>query len=92
MGILQTRPQGNGLVSLSQQLIAARLNIRAGADGAGMERTFVAADALIGSQVVPPRGDGYRAPSETVRVTEELLAFNEGQVGPGACPDLGPSH
>jgi hypothetical protein len=86
MDILRTRPNGNGLISLSQQLIAAKLNVSAGAKDEGMERTFTAADALIGQLVVPPRGAGFRAPIDTVQITQELIAFNEGSVGPGACP------
>jgi hypothetical protein len=92
MDILRTRPNGNGLISLSQQLIAAKLNVAAGATDEGMERTFAGADTLIGPLVVPPRGAGFRAPIDTVQVTQELIAFNEGSIGPGAClaPDPRP--
>jgi hypothetical protein len=90
MDILGTKPRGNGLISLSQQLIAAKLNVSAGATPAGMAATFAAADALIGQQVVPPRGEGFRPPIETVQVTEALLAFNEGRVGPGDCAQPAP--
>jgi hypothetical protein len=85
LGILEREMAGNGLIAMGQQLIAARLNIAAGASAAGLEATFDQADGLIGDQVIPPRGDGWRAAAETTAVVETLAAFNDGRTGPGAC-------
>lgn len=85
LGILQRASADNGLVRMGQQLIAARLNIAAGAAGAGLEATLDQADQLIGAQVIPPRGDGWRAAEDTAAAVETLAAFNEGRTGPGAC-------
>ena len=85
MDILRTRPNGNGLVALAQEFIAAKLNVDAGASGDGMEQTFTAAEAMIGKRVVPPRGDGFLTPLETMAVTDTLFSFNEGRLGPGTC-------
>jgi hypothetical protein len=85
LGILQREMAGNGLIAMGQQLIAARLNIAAGASAAGLEATFDQADGLIGDHVIPPRGDGWRAAAETAAVVETLAAFNDGRTGPGPC-------
>jgi hypothetical protein len=83
--ILRAAPGDNGLVSLAQQLITSHLNLHAGAPPMGLEPTVAAADALVGALVVPPRGEGWRAPAETDAITESLRAFNMGLVGPGPC-------
>jgi hypothetical protein len=81
-----TQPvRGNGLISLSHQLIAAKLNVGSGADPSGIQSAIDAADALIGSRVVPPVGSGYLAPSSTSALNTALTNFNEGLTGPGHC-------
>jgi hypothetical protein len=77
--------KGNGLVSLSHQLIAAKLNIAAGADPTDAAAAIAAADALIGGLVVPPIGSGYLAPSSTASLTTALDNYNNGVTGPGHC-------
>ncbi len=85
LAIFHRAVKGNGLVSLSHQLIAARLNIGLGASPAGLEGTFAEADALIGALVVPPIGTDSLPTSATSALNDALTAFNEGKVGPGHC-------
>ncbi|MFN0152497.1 MAG: hypothetical protein ACKVU1_17485 [bacterium] len=87
MSILRQSVQGNGLVSMSRQLIATKLNLAMGADPTDVAPTVVAADALIGALVVPPVGSGYLAPATTSAFTEVLDDFNNGIIGPGHCGD-----
>jgi uncharacterized repeat protein (TIGR01451 family) len=79
--------RGNGLVSLSHQLIAAKLNVASGADPSGIQSAVAAADALIGARVVPPVGSGYLTPSSTSALNTALTNFNEGVTGPGHCDE-----
>jgi cysteine-rich repeat protein len=84
LAIFATPVRGNGLVSLAHQLIAAKLNVAAGADDAEIAAAIAEADALIGGRVVPPVGDGRLAPDQASALVEELDAFNNGRLG-GAC-------
>lgn len=83
--ILDQPPKGNGLVSLAHQLIAAKLNIASGASAAAISSTVASADALIGSLLVPPAGNGSLAPADTGTLTSALASYNEGTTGPGHC-------
>jgi cysteine-rich repeat protein len=76
LSILRTPVRGNGLVSLAHQLIAAKLNLANGADDADIADEIAAADALIGSRVVPPIGSGYLSPSSTSSLVGALDGFN----------------
>ena len=68
---------GNGLISLAHQLIAAKLNILAGAiPGAVITNAIAAADAMIGAQVVPPIGSGFISPAVTSNLNDVLEQFN----------------
>ena len=84
--IFRTPVAGNGLIQLAHQLIAAKLNIANGASGAAVAATVAAADALIGALVVPPVGAGSLQTSQTSALNDTLDAFNNGLIGPGACP------
>ncbi|MFO1074726.1 MAG: hypothetical protein U1E17_18955 [Geminicoccaceae bacterium] len=84
--ILQQPTQGNGLVSLAHQLIAAKLNVANGADATAISTTIASADALIGTLVVPPVGTGSLTPAQTASLNETLTDYNEGAIGPGHCP------
>ncbi len=75
----------NGLLILAHHLIAAKLNIASGADGGAIAGAVAAADALIGSLVVPPVGSGYLSPSATSALVTALTNYNEGVTGPGSC-------
>jgi hypothetical protein len=83
--ILEQSVQGNGLVSLAHQLIAAKLNIANGADPSAASAAIASADALIGGLVVPPIGAGYLAPNTTSSLTQTLDDYNNGVIGPGHC-------
>jgi hypothetical protein len=83
--ILNTPVQGNGLINLAHQLIAAKLNVANGASGSSINSSITAADALIGSLVIPPVGSGYLAPRATSALVTALSNYNEGITGPGHC-------
>jgi len=76
--IFTTPVGGNGLISLAHQLIAAKLNILNGANGSSIAATIAAADARIGSLVVPPVGGDTLAPSTTGALITALDAYNQG--------------
>jgi cysteine-rich repeat protein len=82
--ILRTPVKGNGLISLAHQLIAAKLNVAAGADESDIEDVIDDADDLIGGLVV---GVDTLAPSATAGLAGKLDAFNNGETGPGHCDD-----
>jgi hypothetical protein len=85
LSILGQPVSGNGLVSLAHQLIAAELNVAAGADPSAASATMAAAHALIGPLVIPPVGGGYLAPATTSPLTQTLDDYNNGVIGPGHC-------
>jgi hypothetical protein len=85
LSIYNTTPGGNGLISLAHQLITAKLNIANGADPTDASASIAAADALIGSLVVPPVGSGFLAPASTSALTTALNDYNTGLSGPGHC-------
>jgi hypothetical protein len=73
LAIFDQPVEGDGLVALAHQLIAARLNECWEADpspDAG------AADALIGDLVVPPIGAGYLDPGDTSDLVQALDEYN----------------
>jgi hypothetical protein len=84
-GIFDKPAQGNGLISMTHQLIAAKLNIADGASDADIAASIAAADALIGALVVPPIGSGSLSPASTSALNAALTAYNEGTTGPGHC-------
>ncbi len=83
--ILNRPAQGNGLIALAHQLIAAKLNVANGADPTDVATAITDADALIGGLVVPPVGAGWLHPSTTSTLTTALANYNEGGTGPGHC-------
>jgi len=88
VAIMEAPTAGNGIMSLVQQLIAAKLNILNGASGASIAGAIADADALIdgaGGKIVPPYTDPYLAPSVTSALNDELTDYNEGTTGPGHC-------
>jgi hypothetical protein len=87
MAVLDNPAQGNGLVILVHQLIAAKLNIANGADPSAVQQAVTDADNMIGALVAPPIGNGYLAPAQTGDLTETLTEYNEGTIGPGHCND-----
>jgi cysteine-rich repeat protein len=89
--IFRTPVRGNGLVSLAHQLIAAKLNVANGAADGDISDEIAAADALIGSLVVPPIGEGYLATSETSDLVGALDGFNnsDGETCNAPAPSCG---
>ena len=85
LSILGTPVKGNGLIDLAHQLIAAKLNIAAGASSAGIASTIAAADALIDSLLIPPVGSGSLDPSAVSSLVAALDAFNSGLSGVPSC-------
>jgi hypothetical protein len=85
LAILHEPVRGNGLLILAHQLIAAKLNIAAGADPSCIQDTIAAADALIGNLVIPPVGDGYLSPRDVGSLAGILGQFNEGDMCALAC-------
>jgi hypothetical protein len=83
--ILNQSSLGNGLTILAKQLIAAKLNLLAGASPTAVASTIAWADAQIGGLVVPPIGSGSLPPSVTSDATQTLDDFNNGLIGPGHC-------
>ncbi len=83
LDILNTPAQGNGLIFLAHQLIAAKLNVASGASTPG---TLIAdADALIDGLVIPPIGAGFLDPSVASPLTDALDNFNNGGAGVPHC-------
>ncbi|MBA2541621.1 MAG: hypothetical protein H0V17_18400, partial [Deltaproteobacteria bacterium] len=84
---MRTPVKGNGLVSLAHQLIAAKLNLANGADDTSIADEIAAADALIGSRVVPPAGNGYLSTSSTSSLIGALDGFNNSEGNTCAAPE-----
>ncbi len=89
LSILNQPVQGNGLVLLSRQLIAAKLNIANGADPDDIADKIAAADALIGSKAVPPVGTDSVPTSDVSAIADMIAMYNEGVIGPGHCDEEG---
>jgi len=85
--ILNQPAQGNGLIILAHQPIAAKLNIAHGADPADAAQAIADADAMTGSLAIPPIGSGYLPPSQISDLTETVTEYNEGTIGSGHCDD-----
>ncbi len=85
LDILNLRAGGNGLLILAHQLIATKLNIANGADPTAVASAVTAADALIGSLVIPPVGSGFLAPSLVTSVKDVLDEYNNGSLGTPHC-------
>jgi hypothetical protein len=88
--ILNAPVIGNGLVSLSHQLIAAKLNVAAGsAQPAGVQSAIASADSMIGALIIPPIGSGFLAPATTGSLNTTLDQYNTGAYvgGPPHCED-----
>jgi hypothetical protein len=90
LSIFREPVRGNGLISLAHQLIAAKLNIAAGASVPTNVRNAInAADALIGGNLVGGSGGGYLSPDLTSMLTAILDQYNNGNArgGPPHCDD-----
>lgn len=77
LSIMNKSARGNGLLSMAHELIAAKLNVYAGAIASPKtSNAIAAADALIGNLVVPPLGAGFLKPEHTNGVTDHLEDFS----------------
>lgn len=85
MQILSQPTSTNGMTNLTRQLIAAKLNIANGASSSSISTAIQQADAMIGSRVAPPIGNGSLSTSQTSSLVGQLDAFNNGVTGPGHC-------
>jgi len=80
--------RGNGLVSLAHRLLAAKLNVLLGVvPPPEVDAAVREADALIGSNLVPPIGGGTLDHCQVRSLIHTLSDFNSGTLGPGHCPD-----
>ena len=75
--IFGTPAAGNGIISLAHQLIAAKLNIASGAIApASILAAIAAADAMIGTKIIPPIGSAFISPAVTSNLNDVLESFN----------------
>lgn len=90
--ILDQPAGGNALLILAHQLIAAKLNILAGASSGPIAATITSADTAIGALIVPPvAGGAFVDPSSSLGGTMTSLAttldtYNNGSLGVPHCP------
>jgi hypothetical protein len=86
IAVLETPPQGDATYVLAHQLIAATVNVLAGADEEAVEGTIQQANAWLEAQPLgsdpsnPERGQG-------VEFADALTDYNEGRTGPGPCEE-----
>jgi hypothetical protein len=88
VSILTQPVQGNGLIDLAHQLIAAKANIAKGASAPPSVLNAISqADALIGAKVVPPIGNGFLSTASTSTLVGILDQYNNGLAsgGPPHC-------
>jgi hypothetical protein len=86
MSTYQQPAQGEGLIALAHQLITVRLNACNGSNLVNIAGNVAAADALIGSLVIPPVGAGYLHASLTSALTNTLDNYSNGIIpGVVAC-------
>ena len=82
---------GNAVLILAHQLMAAKLNILAGASSAPVAATITSADTAIGALVIPPVGAAFVAPASPlgtsmVNLANTLASYNEGNLQVPHCP------
>jgi hypothetical protein len=87
LSILNEPANGNGLISLAHQLIAAKLSIANGANPSFISATIASADAQIGNLIVPPVGTDFLSPASTSADSHALDDWNNGLTGPGHCAE-----
>jgi hypothetical protein len=83
---------GNGLISMSHQLIAAKLNVLSGAVVTAVITNAIAtADAMVGNRIIPPIGSGFISPSVTSNLNDVLEQFNSDERN-HACQGITPTR
>lgn len=88
--ILDVPVAGNALLILAHQLIAAKMNVAAGASYAPIIATLINADNAIGALIIPPVGAAFVAPASALGMTMTALAsdldkYNNGLAGVPHC-------
>ena len=94
LSIFATPNAGNGLISLAQQLIAAKLNVANGTIvPTAVQQAIQSADSLIGSTALPPTGCSKPSTS-TSALIQTLDSYNSGTLagGPTHCGDTPPAQ
>jgi len=93
VAIMKAPTAGNGLLSLVQQLIAAKLNVIEGADDSDIADEIADADAMIdaagGKIALGPPSSPFIDPSTSSALNNALTAFNEGNAGVPHCGEGG---
>ncbi|KAL4451440.1 hypothetical protein ABPG77_009512 [Micractinium sp. CCAP 211/92] len=89
--IMNTPVNGNGLVNLAYQLIAAKINLLlpppdTPAVPRDVQDAIRTADAKIGNLVIPSIGQGYLATSDTSPLVNTLTLFNQGDLASSGGP------
>lgn len=87
LAILKLPVRGNGIVSLAHQLIAAKLNILAGASPVAAPIGSSDAAVQASSGRLPPLGNAFLSPSVVSNGVNRLTQYNEGLLGPPACSE-----
>ena len=83
--ILNQPANGNGLLILEHQLIAAKLNALLSPPPSAIASDIAAADAMIGGLIPPPIGTDSLNPSSVSALESDLDAFNNGQAAGDHC-------
>jgi hypothetical protein len=92
LSIFNTPAQGNGLLILAHQLIAAKLNIAQGADPSPISSVISDADGLIGNNVCPPIGAGFLQPTTVDTDAQALDSYNNGNTSVPHCGTTPTTH
>lgn len=88
LAVFNTAPAGNAYYQLSQQYMAAKLNVLGGADPTAAAAAIAAAEALFNTytpaQVAAlPKNSAVRA--QFIALSGTLDSYNNGIIGPGHC-------
>jgi hypothetical protein len=87
--VLRRRADGcqiNGLTRMASQLLAAKLNVAAGADDADIAATILEADAFLSDHEFGDWRQLSRPEKQQVRGWKRMLRqYNRGVIGPGSC-------
>lgn len=91
LAILGAPPKGNPSYILARQLIAAKLNVAAGADGTAMSDVIAQADWWL-ANYPPGSSVSEETRKELLALAETLDRFNNGFLGPPKCDDDSGEH
>jgi len=86
LAVLRTPPRGDATYILIHQLIAATLNVAAGADPSGVASALAEADTWLQANTLGSKPKGA-ARDAGIALANALDEFNNGVTGPGHCDD-----